>query len=108
MKNIWTKEHYEEPLKKLYLRAAIDLAFRKRCLENGVAALKEISGLELTDTKLRFVEKLEEQVLVLPAFVQSEELSEQELDKVSGGGGKCSWTAAKTTGNTTVKGQPMP
>ena len=108
MDQVWTKEKYEGALKQLYQRAAIDSAFRMRCLEDGAAAIKEISGLELGDTPVRFVEKLEEQVLVLPAFMASEELNEHELEKVAGGGGICSWTAARTTGSTTRRGEPMP
>jgi hypothetical protein len=108
MNQAWTKEKYETTLKQLYQRAATDPAFRKRCLENAAAAIKEISGLELTDSRVRFVEKLEEQVLVLPALVTGGELNEQQLEMVAAAGAVCSWTAAKTTGTTIKKGDPMP
>jgi hypothetical protein len=87
MSTAWTKEKYDETLKQLYKKAATDEAFRKRCLKDAAGAIKEISGLDLpAGAKVRFVEKLEEQVFVLPNSAASE-LSEEELATVAGGGG---------------------
>ena len=80
----WTREKWEETLKALYQRAATDEAFRKLCLEDAAAAIKEISGLDLPEgAKVRFVEKLEEQVLVLPTG--DEDLSDDDLEVAAGG-----------------------
>jgi hypothetical protein len=104
----WTKEKYDETLRQLFQRSATDPAFRKRCLSDAAGAIKEISGLE-PNNKVRFVEKIEEQLLVLPPLVQTGELDEKELDMVAAGKGVCSWTYAATTSKETkgTKGQPM-
>ena len=84
----WTAEKWQETLKALYQRAATDEGFRKRCLEDAHGAIREISGLDFPEgAKVRFVEKLEEQVLVLPTGVPTgeEELSDDDLKVAAGG-----------------------
>lgn len=88
MSRVWTKEKVEETLEMLYQRAAIDPEFRRLCLDDAAAALREVGGPELLDIPVRFVERLEEQVLVLPPLVladELDELDELELERVAGG-----------------------
>jgi len=52
----------------------------------GFPSMKEASGLEIpAEMKIRFAEKLEEQVFVLPPLGEAE-LSDEELEGVAGGG----------------------
>jgi hypothetical protein len=86
MNQQWTKERWDDTLKQTYTRATTDDAFRKRCLTDAAGAIKEISGWDLAEgMKVRFVEKLEEQVLVLPPSIAVSELSMEELANVAGG-----------------------
>jgi hypothetical protein len=82
----WTPEKVEATRIEILKRAARDASFRQRCLEQPQAAIKEVSGLEPPPgaPRIRFVERLDELVIVLPPLVQTE-LSDQDLALVSGG-----------------------
>ena len=80
----WTREKWQATLKALYQRAATDAEFRQLCLADAAAAIREVSGLDLpAGAKVRFVERLEEQVYVLPSG--DEELSDDDLERAAGG-----------------------
>ena len=67
MNETWTEDKYKDTVKALYKRAAIDPAFRSRCLTDPAGAVKEISGLDLpAGAKVKFVEKMDEKVMLLP------------------------------------------
>ena len=80
----WTQATFQDTLRQLVARAATDVEFRHLCLEDGRAALREISGLDLPEgAKVRFVEQLDELVVPLPP--EEGELSDKELEAVAGG-----------------------
>ena len=85
-KHTWTPKKVEETKNELFRRAAQDASFRRRCLEDPAGAIAEVSGLELPAgaPRLRFVERLEERVIVLPPF-RSAELADEDLEMVAGG-----------------------
>jgi hypothetical protein len=82
-----TPEQWQAVLKKVYERAATDDAFRARCLSDAKGAIKEIGGEELpANTNVRFVERLEEILLVLPPKrATGGALNDEELEQVAGG-----------------------
>ena len=83
----WTREQWEQTLRALYQRAATDAEFRQLCLADASAAIAQISGVALpAESRVRFVERLEEQVLVLPKPLgEDEELSDEDLEQAAGG-----------------------
>jgi hypothetical protein len=84
----WTKAQTDRALADIIQRAQRDPAFRKRCLDNPAAAVKEIVGQELPPGfKLRFVDNAHADLLVvLPdPITKREELSDDDLSAVSGG-----------------------
>jgi hypothetical protein len=84
----WTPMKVEETRNEVLRRAAKDAAFRQRCLKNPSAAIAEVSGLELPEgaPPVRFVERLEEIVIVLPPLAGTE-LADRDLELVAGGQG---------------------
>ena len=93
---------WPETLHKIYLRAAQDVAFRQRCLADAAGAIRETGGGDLpAGTRVRFVEKADETVLVLPPLTGTGELGDHELRDVAGGapaGGTCT-NASTITGH---------
>jgi len=86
--NAWTARRIKDVRSKLFRRASADVSFRRRCLENASAAIKEISGLELPEVapRIRFVDQLEEVTIVLPPLGGGPtELAEGDLSLVVGG-----------------------
>jgi hypothetical protein len=81
----WTPEKVEATRREVLRRASADDAFRRRCLENAAAAIREVSGLEppATGPRIRFVERVEEVVILLPPL--HGELSDEDLELVTGG-----------------------
>ena len=63
-----------------------DADFRKLCLKDAAAAIKSASGKEFPEgMKLKFIENDGEHItIVLPDMVDGE-ISEEDLDNVSGG-----------------------
>ena len=99
MSQAWTEELWQDTLKQLYHRAATDGKFRRRCLEDAHAAIEEISGLAVPEgAQVRFVEQIDEQVLVLPKLLEEgAELTEEELAEAAGGVSTGRRTCAETT-----------
>jgi hypothetical protein len=83
----WTPEKVEATRREVLRRAAEDDTFRRRCLENAAAAIKEVSGLEppASGPRIRFVERVEEAVILLPPL--HGELADDDLALVTGGAG---------------------
>ena len=80
-----TQSEFAEAIKAVMKRASADAEFRKLCLEDAEAAVREASGIELpAGVKIQFAEELEEQVFLLPPLGDGE-LSDEELENVSGG-----------------------
>lgn len=82
----WTAEDQAAAAKALMEKSATDAAFRKRALADPAAAIKEVSGKDLpAGFKLRLVSNEgADLTLVLPDPV-SEDLSDADLEAVSGG-----------------------
>lgn len=85
----WTDEVAERVFSDLMKKSTQDPAFRQVCLEDPAAAVKTVSGLDLPpDFKLRVVENAGASLtVVLPDLVSADELNEQQLEEVAGGGG---------------------
>ena len=84
---MWTEEKFNEMKSQLFEKASTDEDFRNKCIEDAHAAIKEISGMNPPeDVKVNFISN-EPGVsnVVLPDPRVSEELSEENLDKVAGG-----------------------
>ena len=84
----WTPAKVDATKKEVLRRAAEDPAFRKRCLESARAVIKEVSGVELPQgaPPMRFVERLDEIVILLPPLARAGgELSDEDLQLVTGG-----------------------
>jgi hypothetical protein len=87
----WTPEKVEVTRAEVLRRAASDASFRRRCLTDPSGAIKEVSGLELPAgvPPVRFVERMEEMVIVLPPLTAGRtELADEDLALVAGGVGK--------------------
>ena len=82
----WTKEELGKTLLEVKKKAMQDADFRRLCLADGAAAVKEIAGKELPeDAKLKFVENDgAHMIIVLPDMAKGD-MSEEDLDRVSGG-----------------------
>ncbi|MES2696437.1 MAG: NHLP leader peptide family natural product precursor [Verrucomicrobiota bacterium] len=88
----WTQEKWQQTTAALMRRASTDAAFRQKCLSDPRGAIKEVSGLDMhPNAKIRFSEPAEGLVLTLPPLRTSAELSDKELERVSGAGGTWSW-----------------
>lgn len=85
----WSDEIAERVLKDMMTKAKEDPAFRQLCLDNPGAAIKEVSGMDLPDGfKLNVIENEGASLtVVLPDLVSPQELSEEQLEDVAGGGG---------------------
>ena len=84
----WTPAKVEATKIELLRRAAKDHAFRQRCLDDAPAAIKEVSGLDLPEgaPRVRFVERVEEFVIVLPSLKDADkDLSDKDLELIAGG-----------------------
>ncbi len=80
----------KEALERMLARSATDRAFRERLLEDPRAAVAEFTGKPVSEIpesfNLRFVENTAGATIVLPDFADpTAELSESELETVSGG-----------------------
>lgn len=82
MTDEWTTDAWEEAVRSVFRRALLEPRFRQLALENPAAAFAEATGKQ-PPAKVRFVEALDEQVLVLPKLVRSDgELSEIDLSRI--------------------------
>ena len=90
---MWDKESFEEMKAELYERSTNDADFRQLCLNDPNTAVKEVSGMDIPEGLQVKFHSNEPSVrhFVLPEFAPvSQELSEKELDAVSGAWGN--WT----------------
>jgi hypothetical protein len=83
----FTDEVWQRGLAQIRARAAHDPKFRQRCLEDAHAVIKEVCGLAppADGPRVRFSDRMDEQVVLLPSANSSGALSEGELAKVVGG-----------------------
>ena len=85
MSQPWSPQTFAELRAKLFSRAATDADFRQLCLTDPRAAVREISGMEPpANLPLRFKES-EPYTFSLPPFLGVRELSDVEMEQVSGG-----------------------
>lgn len=78
----------QEQFQQMLERSATDMEFRQQLLADPKAAIEAHYGKEIPDSlNLSFVENTADATIVLPDAVDPEaELSEEELEAVSGGG----------------------
>lgn len=83
---MWTEVEVNETLEKLFKQASTDAEFRKLCLTDPGAAIKQVSGKDIpSGLKIKFVENEgADRTIVLPDLI-NEDLSDEDLDKVAGG-----------------------
>lgn len=83
----WTPEATQDALRQILSRAGADVGFRALCLKDPRAAVREAVDRELPDGfELRFIDNARADLtLVLPDLVASAELSDRDLEDVSGG-----------------------
>ena len=83
----WTQQEINNAYNKIMDKTAKDPEFRKLALENPKKAFYELSGKKVPDNiNIRFIENEPgiDQTFVLSNMIK-EELSDDELDKISGG-----------------------
>ena len=80
---------WQEALGELYRRAATDADFRQLLMQDPAKAFAAVGNFALpTEVRLRFIEKPEEIVFILPPLTSGDgSISEDELDMVAGGTG---------------------
>ena len=67
MTDEWTAERWEEAMRGVYRRALLDPGFRQLALTDPRGAFAQANGVSAPENvKFRFVESLDELVLVLP------------------------------------------
>lgn len=82
MSDDWTTEAWEDAVRAVFRRALLEPKFRKLALENPAAAFVEATG-RTPPVKVRFVDQLDEHVLVLPQLVQTDgAVSEIDLSRI--------------------------
>ncbi|HRE82671.1 MAG TPA: hypothetical protein PLN52_16625 [Opitutaceae bacterium] len=84
MTDPWTNERWEEALRRIFRKAMLEPEFRKLALSDPKSAFEKANGQPAPDHfRLRFVESLEEQVLVLPrSIVGQGSLSEIDISRI--------------------------
>jgi hypothetical protein len=79
----------DEILQKLLIRSTTDTDFRRKLVDEPRTAFAEFTGRpesDFTGVNIRFIENNAQATIVLPAAIDtSAELSETELETVSGG-----------------------
>jgi len=80
----WTNEQWEDAIRRVFRRAMLEPEFRTRALRDASAAFVAAVGRPPPPgLKLRFVNQLEEHVLVLPQFVNTQSApSEIDLSRI--------------------------
>jgi hypothetical protein len=78
----WTSEAWEDAVRAVFRRALTDVPFRQLALRDPTEAFTQATG-QPPPVSIRFVEALEEHVLVLPKLVQSGgEVSEIDVSRI--------------------------
>lgn len=91
----WTDLEWNELFAEVTRRATVDPDFRALALKDGIAALKAVSTRPLPkDVRVNFVDNAGPvKTIPLPAAVpEIQELSEVDLELVSGGDVAVTWT----------------
>jgi hypothetical protein len=80
----WTAERWEAAVRGVFRRALTDPKFRQLALTDPCRAFAEANGVEApAGVKVRFVEQLDEHVLVLPKVVIPQgALSEIDMSRI--------------------------
>lgn len=84
----WTKEEMKSAKEKVEALASKDMKFRKLCLSDPLAAIKQATGKDVNPSyKIKFVEgEAGYESFVLPNFQGAgDELTAADLDTVAGG-----------------------
>lgn len=82
MTDRWTTEAWEDAIRAVFRRALTDAPFRELALQNPAEAFVQATG-HPPPVKLKFVNALEEHVMVLPKLVQTDgSLSEIDLSRI--------------------------
>ena len=96
---MWTKEKVDKTIDILMKKASTDLKFRKSVILEPEKAIFDITGEKVPeDFKIKVIENIPgyDETFVLNDFL-SEELTEEELDNVAGGRGRCTRDCGKYT-----------
>lgn len=81
-----TPRPWQEALGEIYRRSAVDADFRRLCTTDTKSAFQAVGNFDLpADVKLRFIEKPEEILFILPPLAADGSMSADELDMVAGG-----------------------
>lgn len=87
--NTWTEQELSQAIEAVNAKASSDAAFRKLCLSDARAAIKQVTGKEIdANYKIKFVEPdpAFNESWVLPHFKSDkDQLSDADLDMVAGG-----------------------
>jgi len=80
----WTADRWEEAVRSVFRRALADPVFRQLALTDPRGAFAQANGVAAPENvKFRFVDALDEHVLVLPkAIVPQGSLSEIDLSRI--------------------------
>lgn len=84
MTDPWTADRWAEAVRAVYRRALLDPGFRQLALTDPRGAFAQANGVPAPETvKFRFVDSLDEHVLVLPKVVLPQgSLSEIDLSRI--------------------------
>ena len=86
---------YQQALEDVLVKAASDFEFRRQLLENPAAAIQRAFGVAVPPTfRMRFVERDADldALVVLPDYMAPDgELTENELESISGGADNAGW-----------------
>ena len=87
----WTEQEMESAIEQVYSKAENDGNFRKLCLNDAGAAIKQVTGKDIdAGYKIKFVEAdpAFNETWALPPFkADADQLSDADMDVVAGGGG---------------------
>ena len=86
----WTTEEIQEAVQKVGEKSAKDQKFRKLLMEKPKEAIKQVANKEMPEgftLKLIEADPAVDMTFVLPPL-QTDELSDRELDQVAGGRGR--------------------
>jgi len=82
----WTEDKINQTITDVKKKASEDESFRKLCMDNPNAAIKQISGMEVPDgVRINVIENDPgvDHTIILP--LSTTEMSSQELENIAGG-----------------------
>lgn len=101
---IWTQVEVQQAVQKVGEKAASDQKFRQLVLADAKEAIKQVMGKEVPENltlKMIEADPAADMTFVLPPL-QTDELSDQELDQVAGGKAECNNLQTCNFDNTSV------